>query len=328
MINNEKNIIPIELLTKFLANEANAKEVAIIEKWRNSSESNQNEFKSFSKLWNTTNGLGNTQDINLDAEWQRMENAITGSKTRTITLKNYIRVAAAVLILATLSVLGLKQTQLISHKSDTIALNDIVLPDGSKISLNAGSKISYDKDFGKKHRDIVLKGEGYFEVSKNKDLPFRIRANEAKIEVVGTRFNIKAYKNQSEVKVTVTEGKVLLTEHKSPNKNIYLKAGETGTFIRKNKNLNKSESIDINDISWKTKNLSFNNTPLSEVAKILSNTYHIDIIVNDKVANCSITVNFEHDDLASILKVLKSTLDLTIRKEGNKLFISGDECLE
>lgn len=328
MINDEKHIVPIELLTKVLANEANTEERAMIDKWRNSSVANSKEYDAFIKLWNASNNITSSDSINIDSEWARMENIIHSTTQKSFSIKPVLQIAAAVIFLISASVFGLKQSQTIAHKSDNIALNDITLPDGSTISINAESKISYNKGFGKTNRDVHLKGEGYFEVTKNTELPFVVSANEAKIEVVGTRFNIKAYKNQTEVKVTVTEGKVLFAEKDSPQKNIYLSAGETGTFIRERKEISKEPEIDLNDISWKTKTLSFNNTPLSEVAKVLTNTYNIEIITSNIVGDCSITVTFEDEDLASVLKVLKSTLDITIRKDGDKLFISGERCFD
>jgi transmembrane sensor len=72
--------------------------------------------------------------------------------------------------------------------------------------------------------------------------------------------------------------------------------------------------------------MHFSNSPLTEVIAVIQNTYHMEIIISDSVKDCTITVDFQNQDLASVLKVLKSTLDLTIRKDGDKLYISGAGC--
>ena len=109
-------------------------------------------------------------------------------------------------------------------------------------------------------------------------------------------------------------------------KKTILSAGETGTYDRRVEAIKKKPIANSNDISWKTRIMRFDNTPLSEVIDILSNTYHIDITISEEVNDCAIPVEFNNEDLASVLKILKSTLDLTIRKDGNKLFISGSGC--
>lgn len=328
MTKDDLHIDPIELLSKVLANEASAEEKASVEEWRALSDDNRKEFEAFSKLWNTTASVSVSDEINIDSEWNRMDGYIQNTKVKTIGFKQIIRIAAAVIFLISATVLGIRQSQLVNYTSTNTALNNINLPDGSVVSLNSDSKISYNKGFGSKHRNITLKGEGYFEVAKNKELPFTVSANEAQIQVVGTRFNIKAYKNSPNVKVTVTEGKVLLTEKNTQQKNTYLSAGETGTFDKSDKTIDKKETVNINDVSWKTRVIEFNNTPLSEVADVLSNNYPATIKVSKQISNCSITVNFDNADLASILKVLKSTLNLSIKKEGDTILISGTECVQ
>jgi transmembrane sensor len=326
MKNEQKNIVIIELLTKFFAQEATAEECDAVLEWKNSALENKSEFDAIEKLWNASGLVAQKESIDINGEWNHIKAIIAPVKSKIITLRRFVQIAAAIVVITGLSIIGIKQNQIITQSSTESQLSFIELPDGSVISLNANSKISYSKDFGKTNREITLKGEGYFEVAKNPELPFIIKAREAQIKVVGTKFNVKAYKNQSGIKVTVTEGRVQLSERKQATKKTILQAGETGTYDRKVQTIRKEAVVDNNDMAWKTLKMQFNNTTLGEVAKIISNTYHIDIVVSQKVNNCAITVEFENEDLASVLKVLKSTLDLSIQKDGNKLIISGDGC--
>lgn len=326
MINDAEHIAPIELLTKFLANEASEKEATQVKKWKDASPENLKYFEAIEKLWNYTDTPVLKEEINLDKEWQRMDNTISPVKTRSLNLGRILAVAASVAALAILSVVGYQQIQIESFKTGLAETKEIKLPDGSLVSLNANTKLAYNKDFGTKNRELQLKGEAYFNVTKNKDLPFIISAGETKIQVVGTQFNVKAYKKTEEVKVTVSEGIVKLYDAKIPKKETLIKAGETGNFIRSTKAIEKIPETDINDIAWKTRTIEFDHTSMEDVAHILSNTYHIEIEVSDEIKSCTIDVRFENEEFIEVIKVIKSTLGITSKIEGKKLILSGDGC--
>src|ERR1035437_369141 len=89
---------------------------------------------------------------------------------------------------------------------------DIILPDGSHVLLNAGSTIKYYSDFNIKNRNLLLEGEAYFKVTKNKRIPLIVRASNINIRAVGTEFNVKAYKNERLVETTLVEGVVEISK--------------------------------------------------------------------------------------------------------------------
>jgi transmembrane sensor len=90
--------------------------------------------------------------------------------------------------------------------------SEVILPDGSKVKLNAGSNISYSNNFGYAERNILLEGEGYFEVETNPQIPFVVEASGLKIKAFGTIFNVKAYPEEEEITTTLVEGMVKLRE--------------------------------------------------------------------------------------------------------------------
>ncbi|NJK86551.1 MAG: DUF4974 domain-containing protein [Bacteroidales bacterium] len=167
----------------------------------------------------------------------------------------------------------------------------------------------------KKHRNLKLTGEAFFEVIKNDKQPFIVQANEARVKVTGTKFNVKAYKHQEDVKVTVTEGTVQVYDDGNAFSET-IKAGETGILNKKNNDISKVNYANLNDMAWKTKVIDFNNTTLDEVARVLENTYYQKIDVDPAIQNCSVTVRFVNRDLKSVLLVLQSTLDLKIETKG------------
>ncbi|NDF46439.1 MAG: hypothetical protein EB125_12360, partial [Betaproteobacteria bacterium] len=98
----------------------------------------------------------------------------------------------------------------------------LTLPDGSKVWLNASSKLTYGNGFGEKHREIWLEGEGYFDVARNPDKPFIIHTSVLDVKVLGTRFNLKAYPDEATTETSLLHGSVEVVLHKQPGKVIRL----------------------------------------------------------------------------------------------------------
>jgi ferric-dicitrate binding protein FerR (iron transport regulator) len=325
MEEESQHIDPVGLLPKVLAGEATSEEMRVVKEWQSASQANRNEYQTFARLWNITGTVSVSDDIDLETEWQKMESAITPTRTRIFGMDAILKIAAAIILVSSLAFIGLKIIGIRSEKAPVAALSAVVLPDGSTVSMNAGSKITYRKGFGTVHRNLRLKGEAYFEVNRN-TVPFTITAGEASVRVTGTRFNVSAYSGKPEIKVTVTEGTVNLYESGQPLKRITLRAGETGIYDKSSSVLKKQATVNLNDLAWKTRILDFQNTPMHEVADILMNTYHVPVTLDPSVRNCVLTVHFENQELDSLLIVLQSTLDLTITKKGKHTFIKGKGC--
>ena len=323
---DNKHIDPVGLLPKYFAGEATPEEIRQVDEWLSADDDHRKEFEDFARLWNITGSASGEGDINLDAEWQRLESVVMPTAVKTIGLGRILRIAASVVLVSTLAYIGIKITGVKTEKAPVAATSTTKLPDGTTISLNAGSKIAYQKGFGITNRDLTLKGEAYFEVAKDTALPFIITSGAASIKVTGTAFNVKAYKDKPEIKVTVTEGSVSLYETRQPESETILHAGETGVFNKTMRTVQKQGLIDMNDISWRTKILDFNNTPLPEVVDILENTYHKSIEIDPALQSCSITVRFDNQEIGDILRVMESTLDLKITVQGNRIIIFGNGC--
>ncbi|MBK7131283.1 MAG: FecR domain-containing protein [Bacteroidales bacterium] len=108
----------------------------------------------------------------------------------------------------------------------------ISLPDGSKISLNRNSQLTYRENFGKKNRNVKLTGEAFFEIAPDASKPFIIDAGKADVRVVGTSFNVITNNTESEVEVYVKTGKVILSD-KSGSQSIALEPGFVGKMDSK-----------------------------------------------------------------------------------------------
>ncbi len=151
---------------------------------------------------------------------------------------------------------------------------NLELSDGTKVWLNASSSITFPTSFSANERKVILTGEAYFEVAKDKKRPFRVSVNDMQVNVLGTHFNINAYDDEAAVNTTLLEGSVLLTEK---GKKVLLKPGQQAQK-------QKSGAIIVNDnvnldevMGWKNGVFYFDNASLQTVLRQLSRWYDVDV---------------------------------------------------
>lgn len=193
---------------------------------------------------------------------------------------------------------------------------DIALPDGTKVMLNAGSRLSYTSEFNKRTRDIFLSGEGYFEVAHDKERPFNVNTSKCTVTVLGTKFDISAYEQDGEAFTALVEGSILF---KTGEKETLVSPGELVTIG--DKGLTK-EAVDVRDYcGWTSGIIKYSNIPFSSLLKRLEREYDTHLILEDKsLGDRTIRVSFSKDDsVDTILKVLSDILPISIRK-GNKVY--------
>ncbi|MDR6940193.1 FecR family protein [Mucilaginibacter pocheonensis] len=152
----------------------------------------------------------------------------------------------------------------------------IILPDGTNVWLNAASSITYPTVFKGIERQVTLSGEGYFEVTKNKAMPFRVKSALQTIEVLGTHFNINAYADEALVKTTLLEGSVKVT---SATNSILIVPGEQAVINRAgNGDITKQQVNLDKEVAWKNGVFSFANEDIRGVMRQVSRWYNIDVV--------------------------------------------------
>lgn len=197
----------------------------------------------------------------------------------------------------------------------------VVLPDGSQVYLNSGTSFSYPRRFQDGVRQVNLSGEAFFEVEADKTNPFVIKANGALVRAVGTSFNVNARENEQHIDVFVESGRVELVEADNINNSILLESGFIGTLERNH--LARVKSDDKNRIAWKTRQMDFYNTPLSEVLDILNDVFKIEIIIREPgIDTTRIIGEYNNDPLDEILEVICTQNHLKVEKSDNKIYLS------
>ena len=198
------------------------------------------------------------------------------------------------------------------------SVEQITLPDGTVVSLNANSRIEYPKEFTGQTRTVKLVGEAFFDVSHNPYHPFIIEAEGAQIEVLGTSFNVSAYPGKGKVEVNVRTGTVrLVSTHIAEGKQAeeILPAGQRGWVNLANGSTSRETTVTPNYLSWVNKEIKFKNTPLSDVFGVLENTYHVKVEgATPSIDTLRYTADFEKQNLDFIVDVIGRTLNLKVSK--------------
>ncbi len=182
----------------------------------------------------------------------------------------------------------------------------LVLDDGSVVWLNAASKLYYPTVFAAGTREVSLEGEAYFDVASDSGRPFIIRSGELKTTVVGTSFNIRAYKEDKTLSVAVVTGKVKVASEAS-DKELQLTPDQQAVFDKSDRQLVKQEGVLATSIaSWKEGQLRFRNTTFSEVTATLQRSHNVRITFDPMLENCPIVyADFdESEPIETILDML------------------------
>jgi ferric-dicitrate binding protein FerR (iron transport regulator) len=185
--------------------------------------------------------------------------------------------------------------------------SQIVLPDGSKVWLNAESSISYKIPFDVNVRNIKLTGEAFFEVEKDKQRPFRVESGKVDVMVLGTRFNCKAFPEDTIVEVVLAEGSVKLNSTgSSAGKEFILKPGERAVINNMTSQATISSENIAKYISWHEGKIVFDECPLSEVARRLERWFGTEVTIEDpEISNYQISTTFENESLRQIGTLLE-----------------------
>ena len=197
--------------------------------------------------------------------------------------------------------------------------SSVVLSDGTKVILNAGTTLSYPAAFVSGQREVKVNGEAFFEVSHDKEHPFIVSAENVKVKVLGTKFNVKAYDDDDNIEVTLAEGKVGVG---LDTKNlIQIMPGQqmkaSHRFIKREVRLQSYTA-------WVCGKFYFTNYPLEKIAKQLERSFNVRIqILGDDLRKAAFTGDFVRgENIDQILRVMTANRPIRYEIEGDQITIS------
>lgn len=200
----------------------------------------------------------------------------------------------------------------------------VLMPDGTRIWLNADSRLVYPDNFNQKERVVKLEGEAYFEVAKNREKPFRVELEAMDILVTGTSFDIKAYPEDSLIQTCLAEGAIQLHNKVAAQGNwMEMKPGEVAWLSKYSGTCRVDTTGDAGSFSaWKGDRLIFRKTPLREVVKALERKFdRVFEVENPELYRYTYTITFHRESLEEILEGMQRITPVCFRVENGRYIV-------
>lgn len=314
-----------DLIGKYIANEATAQERQQVKDWCAQSVDNQKYFEQLQTIFENAALVVDNTRYDADLAWEKVKQKIQPIQNKQ-TPWSYLRIAASVALIAISGFLAYQQffsnTSRMTIASSALVVKDS-LPDGTKVVLNKQTEMSIAYDAKKKKGRIKLKGEASFEIKHDSEKEFIVEVEELLIRDIGTVFNVEAYPESNLVEVSVQEGEVhFYTQQKE---GIFIKAGSKGVYDKISKSFTLQQA-DTNVIAYKTRQFVFEESDLQNVVDQLNAIYEKKIKISEKLKTCKVTVNFNNEDIDTIVEILAETLNLRIIETANEISLEGDGC--
>lgn len=302
---------------KYLLNEATSDEREKVKQWL-TDDGNLAYYNQLKKIWEDSRQLALTSTVDENKAWQKFQQRINPARVHRT---GWMRIAASIAIVVGIGLLAywifnnnpVKEVTVVAQQA---VLSD-TLSDGSVVTVNKGSSISYQSTFKGETRKVSLKGEAFFNVTPNKKKPFVISVNDVQITVVGTSFNVKTINGNTEV--VVETGIVKVTR---AGKTVELRANEEAIVGAKDSVLTKEKVSDQLYKYYRTKEFVCDDTPLWKLVEVINEAYNSRIVIgNPALKNMSITTTFNNESLEQVLNVISITFNIKIIKEGDTIIL-------
>ena len=339
-----------ELIIRFLQQDINEEELHYLESWLEEDAEHKSYFFGLKGISDSSRrSFFSKEEVN-EASWQRMlariekDNIEISSYDKSHTYNLWLSLIKYVAIVAIAVGVGwgIKKIQgntyLSNSKEKEVVYNEIhvqkggrantlVLSDGTKVILNAATTFKYPTSFGEKNRMVYLEGEAYFEVAKDEEKPFVVKLNKQDITVLGTTFNVQAYKDESYSIVTLLSGRVML--------DAFNELGESTSrmFLKPNQRAlsdNKSGSVSLCDVNasfanaWVNGEYKFKDEPLLFICKRLENYYNVQIHLNDpRLEQIRYTGTFSlEQDIMDVFRIIDYEKQFAFKRVKRDIFIT------
>lgn len=246
---------------------------------------------------------------------------------RSLRIMKLVAGAAAMILLATslyqLDVFEGSDTMtqpLITHITEPMNRSKVILPDGSTIELNNASTLSYPIDFGTSNREIALDGEAFFEVESKKNseklAAFVVNANNFKVTVTGTKFNVTSRKDCDKATVTLVEGSVNINTDAEPDKTIMLTANQKAIINTSTGKVDIAESNPEYELAWLNSEYLFSDDTLEDVLSYLAINNGVEFKIEGLPSDKRFTGRFSEESIEEILDVIALHYDFEYSRVG------------
>jgi transmembrane sensor len=325
----------IALIARSISKETSQVEEAELSAWIKLSPDNENVYLEYKNIWEAAE-----EDLefepNVEIAFEKFEKEIDALqepkviKLPSVGIKNnwkMISGIAASLILV-IGIAMFFRSNATEQISDVLILSkdkmiEKSLPDGSIISMNKGSKISFNSTFEK--REVEFSGEAFFSIQKDPVHPFEIHCDVSTIKVLGTSFNVKHDSIENTVTVTVATGVVELSTANSEVKETITK-NEKAIIHLKSGEISLKTDEKFHAMSWKENKLTFENETMENIADAISNHFNIKFEISEEIKKCRFTAEFKHPQLEEIISLFENYYKISKFSHEDGFQIKGTKC--
>ena len=291
--------------------------------WFNQNDETKKELAQLEVIWGLNDRLDQMEKIDKQAAKNKIDSRLKPLQSQwKIFVHSFQRVAAILIlpILLLTSYLLFQYAKPGTASQEIVAAfgtrSSLVLPDGSKVWLNSGSKLSYGKDFNKAKRTVHLDGEAFFEVAANKSKPFDVVTPVFTVRAVGTEFNVFSY-DEDEFETSLEKGitQLFRSGQKQDSQPLHIMApGQRAVFNKAEGKLKLTETDVKQFSSWREGKLTFKDTPMNEVIMKLRRWFNIDIELKDtRLLQYRYTAVFENETIQQVMEMLRFSSPITYK---------------
>jgi len=249
-------------LVRYLAGEMSPNEQAAFEYRVGKEPGLKSMLDDYSKIWDGVDNIRKQEQYDMDDEWSQLQNKINfedkEEQVRIRSIRTIIIRIAAIFIFGMVGIFGYYLVRnLASFERVEVAdsTESVLLDDGSEVTLNHDSRLRYSMASEQSIRKVILQGEAFFDVAHDTSKPFVIDVGLAQVEVLGTSFNVDAYKDRSAIEVSVYSGLVSMSIQGKHSDKLILHAGNKGIYHKDKQLLELIVTDNKNDLAWKTREL-------------------------------------------------------------------------
>ncbi len=324
------------LIIKVISGNAGEEEVLQLNNWLAESGDNQKKYEDSLKTWNAAEAWLEPDNIRHD----KLKIITTVNQDLIIQSRNskrrsFVYLAAAILAFPiAIAISALFFTPLSVRNSQAVCevsapaghISKCILPDGTEVWVNSGSKITYHSSgFAGKKREVQLDGEAYFEVAKKRKKPFYVRAGLADVKVTGTSFNVKAFSDSKTFETVLSEGSIELEfKGEYANQHLRIKPGERAVFNAGQEKL-LVQNVDARIYSaWRNGQIIFTDATLNDLIKELERVYDVKFKLTDPgLGSYRFRGTFSYDNnLINALEKFKVTAHINYHIENKEVWLS------
>lgn len=300
----------------------------VLLQWYSGSDENRKELMRYKKIWLAGNTFPSSDEFDVQAAWRKIDRIHNRRENRSARLRSlgYAAggIAAAVVLVAVISWAGLwgagEDLKPVHVATEYGNHSRIVLPDGTNVLLNAGSRLDFRYSKRKKTREVDFSGEAFFEVNSS-NTPFVINTPRGmQVTVTGTKFNLSAYSDDNKVRTTLFEGSVQL---QGAGGAVALASGDMAAFDCESGSFEVSHNVPLaHSNGWMEKKLYMDNTSLSEICRTLERWYDVKITVPEKLGKeITYTGVIQEDSVADIMNAMNQLSGINYKIDGNHITI-------